>query len=447
MISRAKWYLSGSGLGPVLVKAVTGSALVRIVGMGFGFLVGIQLARGMGPAGYGIYGLVMAFVSIIAVPVEFGVPALLTREVAANSAKSKWGEVRGALDWAQRTVLFSFCALLVTLVLVAWIFSDKIDSGLLLPGLIGIFYIPVAALANLRSAALRGLQQLVKGDMPAGLVRPALYSALLAIVGLFAGGRLSPALAIGLQLLAVSASLLLAAHLLRQALPVGFNSFTPIVSAREWRNAAFPMAMSEGLRVVQGQFPILVLGWVVSISEVGLFRVASSMLIILGTPMTLLNVIAGPVVAKLHAEGDRFRLQRFLTWSSFAMGAMVFGLSFPFFVFGEPIVGMLFGSEFEAASVPLAIMAIGLCFHAMYGVGVVTLNMTGHHTRVTRLLLVSLVLLFVLTPLMSWAWGVDGAAVAAAISMGLFGLLAWREVRIHLAMDTSVFSIFKALQR
>lgn len=97
MISRGKEYLSGGGLGPVLIKAVTGSGFIRVVGMGFGFLVGIQLARGLGPSGYGIYGLVMAFISILAVPVEFGIPSLLTREVAANLARSRWGKFEACL--------------------------------------------------------------------------------------------------------------------------------------------------------------------------------------------------------------------------------------------------------------------------------------------------------------------------------------------------------------
>ena len=331
MITRSKVYLSGAGLGPLLVKAVTGSGLVRIIGVGFGFLVGVQLARGLGPAGYGVYGLVMAVISMIAVPVEFGVPSLLTREVAANATRSDWGKVRGAVEWAQRTILQSFAIITLLMVAAFCLLSDLVANSLLLPGVVGLIYVPIAASANLRSAALRGMQQLVKGDIPDGLVRPAIYSALLAIAALTTGNGLSPALAILLQVAAVGCSLLFAAYLLKRVLPEAFYFSVPVITAKDWRRAALPMAMSEGLRIVQGQLPILVLAWMVPIAEVGLFRVASSMLMLLGMPTTLFNVIAGPVVAKLHAESDANRLQRLLTWSALGMAGMVLALSLPFF--------------------------------------------------------------------------------------------------------------------
>ena len=44
MIARLRSYLAGSGLGPTLVKALTGNAGLRIAGMGFGFfLAGVQV--------------------------------------------------------------------------------------------------------------------------------------------------------------------------------------------------------------------------------------------------------------------------------------------------------------------------------------------------------------------------------------------------------------------
>lgn len=62
MIQCVRRYLAQDGLGPLLVKAFLGSAGLRIAGMGFGFLVGVQLARGLGADGYGVYGLAMSIV-------------------------------------------------------------------------------------------------------------------------------------------------------------------------------------------------------------------------------------------------------------------------------------------------------------------------------------------------------------------------------------------------
>src|SRR5690606_41939833 len=105
VIARLRDYLGGAGLGPVLVKAVTGSAGLRIAGMGFGFLVGVQLARGLGAEGYGTYGVAMSIIALLTVPTEFGLPQLLTREVASAQVRQDWARMRGILRWSSRVSL------------------------------------------------------------------------------------------------------------------------------------------------------------------------------------------------------------------------------------------------------------------------------------------------------------------------------------------------------
>lgn len=441
MIGQGRHYLVGAGLGPILVRAVAGGGALHIAGMAFGFLVGIQLARGLGPAGYGIYGLVMSFVSILSVPVEFGVPSLVTREVAAYSAASNWGMVRGILEWSQKTVLLAFAALLAVVAL-GWVVTEGgASNNLLLPGALGLVSIPIVASGNLRAAALRGLQHLVQGNVPDILVRPALFALLLAIFFMAKIEPLSPVVAIGLQTIAAVGSFALGHYLLKRALPTIILSVPAVTTPRAWIGTAWPMAMSEGMRIVQGQVAILFLGLMVPIDEVGLFRVASSMLLLLGMPVTLFNVLAAPVAARLYAEKDYGRLQRLLTWSAVGMTGMVGLLSLPFLVAGRPLISLVFGAEFQDAALPLAILALGCCVNAYFGVGLVVLNMTGHHSHVTRIFGVTLVFLCVCTPLFIAAFGMIGAAMATAISLGLFSALAGRRVGLLLGLKTSLMGL------
>ncbi|MFV0279919.1 MAG: hypothetical protein ACK5JM_04050, partial [Rhodoblastus sp.] len=50
-----------------IIGALIGGAGVRLAGVAVTFLVGIQLARHLGPAEYGVYGTVIAVTSIAAV--------------------------------------------------------------------------------------------------------------------------------------------------------------------------------------------------------------------------------------------------------------------------------------------------------------------------------------------------------------------------------------------
>lgn len=135
MDQRIRSLLAGRGLGAVLVKAATGSAGLRMVGMGFGFLVGIQLARALGTEGYGIYGLAMSVIALLMVPTEFGLPQLVVRETAANVTRGEWGKIRGLLAWSQRVSLFGWLivsALVATAVALGsgWI-GRELSSALL----------------------------------------------------------------------------------------------------------------------------------------------------------------------------------------------------------------------------------------------------------------------------------------------------------------------------
>ena len=129
-IQRLRSYLTNGGLGPILVKALVGSAGIRSVGMAFGFLVGIQLARGLGAAGYGVYGLAMAIISLITTPTEFGLPQLVMREVASAHVRSDWSLIRGILRWSNRTVLLLSFSMAGT-GLVGWLlFKEQFGDGL-----------------------------------------------------------------------------------------------------------------------------------------------------------------------------------------------------------------------------------------------------------------------------------------------------------------------------
>nr|MCU0943155.1 oligosaccharide flippase family protein [Hydrogenophaga sp.] len=107
MIQRVRSFLKRPGLGPQLVKASMGSAGLRVAGMLFGFLSGVQLARGLGAQGYGVYGLAMSVIALMSVVTEFGLPQLLTREVAAAQVHHQWERVRGILVWSTRVVLLT----------------------------------------------------------------------------------------------------------------------------------------------------------------------------------------------------------------------------------------------------------------------------------------------------------------------------------------------------
>lgn len=441
MIQRVRSFLKRPGLGPQLVKASMGSAGLRVAGMLFGFLSGVQLARGLGAHGYGIYGLAMSVIALMSVVTEFGLPQLLTREVASAQVHQQWGKVRGILLWSTRTVLLTSAVTLACVI--GWLyFSNRgVESEFGWTLLTGVLLVPLVAEGKIRSATLRGMQFIVRSQLPETLIRPALFSLLLFVVGWWL--PLEPFWAMGLGVLSAVGSLLLSILLLQASLPPEVRAAPPQFESRAWWSSAVPMAMTEGMRIFQGHLSMLFLGWLTLSSVVGLFRVASSMTVMLAFPLTLFSLVGAPLIARLYAQKDHERLQRMLGWLALAMTGSAVLLAAPFAIVGGPLLGWVFGEEFSASNPILLMLCLNTVFTAFFGVTSVLLNMTGHQKRVTRASFISLAVILVLSPFCINQWGALGAAFASTISMLVWNVIMWRDCVNLLSLDASLIHLLR----
>lgn len=439
MIERIQTMLSGEGLGAVLARAVSGSAGLRLVGMGFGFLVGLQLARGLGAEGYGVYGLAMSIIALLTVPTEFGLPQLLTREVAAAQVQGNWGRVRGIIQWSTRTSLLLTCLVWVGLATWMWV-GDTLSSPLGPALLAGAALVPAVALLSLQAAALRGTQRIVAGQVSEVALRPAMHSLLIFVVPLFFL-PLSPSVAIWLGVAATTFALIVASMQLRRALPAATLALPLEKDPRGWWASALPMAMTEGMRLLQAHLLIFFLGAMVVLAEVGMFRMAASTVALVMMPLSLFNIASMPVVARLHASGQHRQLQRMVTLAAAGMLLGVTALALPFFLAGGPLIQFVFGDEFVGGSTALAILCVAGMVNAMFGLNAALLNMTRHQRRVTSASAIALLALLALAPPLIRQFGIEGAALANLASVLIWNVLMWRDCRRLVGIDTGVWRV------
>lgn len=435
-------FMLGPGLGPQIARAFAGSAGLRIFGMAVGFLVGVQLARGLGAEGYGVYGLAMSLIALLAVPAECGLPQLVTREAAVAKVENDWARFARLMQWSTRS---SIC-----LAIVVWIFAiaaafatnQDIDSGLSLTVLAGLVMLPLVALMKINGAALRGMQKIVPGQISEVLIRPLLFSLLLFLVPVFLIPLSAP---IAMVLGALSAGIaMLVTVVLRRRLTGGHmvrksSGRYP----RDWWSSSIPMAVTEGIRVLQGHLVILLLGLMSTEASVGVFRVSNSVSVMVGVSITVVNIVNAPLVAKFFTEQDEKRLQRLLSWSALAMTFFTFLLIVPFIFAGEFLLGAVFGSEFSSGAPALLVLLIGLLANSFFGSSATVLNMTGYQSKVTRNSAISLIFLMLFSPIFIGLSGIEGAAWASAVTYVLWNFLMWRDVRRFLRIDASVFSMLQ----
>jgi len=434
-VGRARSYISGEGLGPFLVRAVAGTGAIRIGAMLASFLVGIQLARGLGVAGYGYYGIALSVISIAGIPGEMGLPPLVTREVAAADARGDPGYLFAVLRWAKRIALRLSVAMAIALIVAAAILDQLRPSPLALALAAGAATIPFMALARVNGAAQQGLKQILRGQLPAFLLKPLAMSVLLFLIFLL-GLKLEPWSAMALYSLTAAIAWAVATIWLRQTLPRR-GPVEEVRDGRRWVSSMIPMGLNQGMFALQGQMSVLLLGFMMSAADVGLFRISTATAVMISAPLAIMVAVAPPMISRLHEQQDRRRLQTLLTWSAQVQFAGVLLLSLPLFIAPRAILQLVYGADYGAAADVLRIILVGQLISAGFGLNGSVLNMTHHERRVTRAMAIALVLNVLAFALLVPLWGLPGAATGYVISMLAWNTTMWIDARRLVGVDTS----------
>jgi O-antigen/teichoic acid export membrane protein len=207
---------------------------------------------------------------------------------------------------------------------------------------------------------------------------------------------------------------------------------------RRWLASSIPMALSDGMYLIQGQLSVLLLGILASPTEVGLFRTAVASATIVTTPAIVLNLVTLPVYSRLFAEKDMSRLRRLATRAAQMQFFVMLLISLPLLIDGAEILGIVFGRDYSAAAPILTIALAGFLFSAGCGANGALLNMTGYERRITRAMSAGLIVNLATMPLFVSIFGVVGAALSLAIGTVAWNLIATFDALRLLRVNTTI---------
>ncbi len=365
------------------------------------FLVGVQLARGLGVESYGHYGIAMAVLTLAGIPGQFGLPGLVVREVASASAREDLPSLFGVIRWANRTSILSALPIGLILAIGTYLTIDDNSSPTVMAIALGAPMIPLLALTKIRGAVLRGLHYVVLGQMPFALLRPALFSALLFALFWFRPGAGAED-AMVLNVVTAAFALALAHSWLRPRLPRP-RPAQLVQHSRRWLSSCIPIGLNGAFSIAQGQLGVLAIGLFAAASDAALLRIAISTVTVIAAPLSIVAVVVTPLLANLWTQGDRRRLQSLCTRSAQAMAAGTAALTLPFLFWGSELISAVFGRDYAPALPALLVMSAAQVASAAFGPSAALLTMTGHERRVTRALffalLTNLALVLILAPI------------------------------------------------
>jgi O-antigen/teichoic acid export membrane protein len=200
------------------------------------------------------------------------------------------------------------------------------------------------------------------------------------------------------------------------------------------------MAMTEGMRMLQGHVVIFTLGLFAVAAVVGQFKVASAIMMLVSMPITLLNVISAPVISRLHQQNDVARLQRLLSSLALAMTLACGALALLFLLSGKALVIRTFGDVYQPSVIIVNILILGIMGNCLFGASAGLLNMTGNAERVSRASLLAVMVLILSCLVLVPDFGAIGGAISASGSLILWHVMMWRDAKRILGLNTAIWA-------
>lgn len=414
---------------------------LRIAVIFIGMAVSILLARVLGPTEFGYYIFAFSVVTILSVPVQAGMPMLLTKHLPKYQVAGKRPEITGILIFAVGFII-GFCGLTYA---VFWAFNTWLTSQYGTYGgqetvRLAMLLLPFIALSTTLGAAIRSLDRLFLGQVVETAMRQTFLLAMLAAIA-FGGvtATLNAQVAMGLHIVAAFVTTLVTAGIVLFAcgLTTGFRDAR--YHWKPWLIALLPLSLTAGMQVILGKSDVIMLRAIAGAEEVSTYFIANQFGNLVFLSNQAVGLVVGPMLARAAQEREMDKLQLV-----YARGALfVFATTLPMTVllifFGDPLIEILFGSEYDNVYPAMLAFSIGYVFQALFGNTEMLLKVTDHEWVVLRTTGIALIGNLALNALLIPIYGALGAAVASmAVTIAVKFTLA---LRIRKLVGISAFAL------
>lgn len=417
-------------------RSAVALGLIRFSGLALAVIMNVVAARLLGPTGFGALAFLLSLVTLLSSISSGGLTSLLTRDVAnasmtgAATTGGKYSPAGPAFLWVALTslalaALFFLVAALGLMPRVPTVHA----SVAVVVALLGL------GLLNVLSGIWRGLGSPAAGDMPIAVVIPAVFLAV--VLGLSTATAdfsvmIFFAAYVGAIWAAAAGSLLL---LRRRDRSIGMllcGLKQPL--SRRWFSGFWPFLSLAVVGALTTQLGTLMVGLVADETSTAFYRVAERMAVLVSLPLVVLNAVIASGVVRSHAAGDTTTLMALVQRARRMALAGAIPLGLVMIVFGDEIVGVMFGPEYvDGSRVPLIILVLGQWINVACGSVGLVLSMCGHEKIVLREQTLALGIAGVSLPPVILFTGVTGAAVVMAVALALWNLRLLGAMRRQLA--------------
>ena len=386
--------------------------VARIAAAGAQFALTLAVARTLGAEVSGLYYLAFSVASIGAVFAGLGVGTATMRFVATGVAEEDWEGVSGV--HRQGALAISLASLVIAGVIVALapVLADTVfDKPEVEPVLrVAALFVPAQTLIGLYSQILKAVH------------RP-LAATLLQAVG--------PPTTVALLLVALGTDTATAAMAIMVLSTFGFLVLEVIQwnttigrPARQWGSfdftlllrTALPLMVVSSMSLVITWSDVIMIGMFGTSADVGIYTPAARTALLVSLGLVAIAAVVQPRLAVLYHSGRYSELEQ-LARNTSLLGVFVGLPALIVIELAAPWLMNLFGAGFAAGATALRILAVGQFVNVAVGTTGLLLTMSGRERYLQRTMVFAALANIILNASLIPVLGINGAAVATALSL------------------------------
>ena len=411
MNSSLKKFRLDSNILEVSKKAIP-TAFVKLLGMVLAILVSIFLGRTLGAEGLGVINLSNRLVAILLVVCMFGMRQVLMKEIAIGHNKNDLKRIGDSLKTAYFfNLTLSVIVSLILILLSPWLannFFKEPELEFIL--VISFIVFPFQILTRIFSSGLSGYKKIWQASLVDQTLSVFVVFIILIIYYLFD---------IEINVINVVIAYVIGRVFATLVLGVYWNtifssSLKKERKTKELLSTAFPILLVTVTETVYKNVDIIMIGWLCTAREVGIYTVASRIAIVSGFLLNVAHSAVAPKVATLYHDQKKKELQRLIQYLTSALVIAALVILFLSIVFGNSILS-IWGSEFKSGYMVLVFLAFGQFFNVATGTVGTILTMTGFEKKLLSVNTIFMVLNLILNYIFISYWGIEGAAIAYMI--------------------------------
>lgn len=403
------------------------SAIGSMIGFVFAPISGLITTRALGVELYGIYSLVTYWTNFLAGLSTLGFGGALTRFISSYRGEKRLDKVKGSIHLSLKVGIIVSSAMTILVFLFPGVICNMLCRQPSMADAFRFFSFNIlfTAIYSVLLAALTGFQ-----NQRAVVLSNSILGNAAKIMSLLIF------LAFGLKLYAALASSIIqdlvvlcaaVVFLLKVFPELGRRGVKAVSEASKLWKFSGTMFATSLLNRYTIRLDLLFLGFYCSLADVGMYSVALRLQPLIYTPHYAISQIFGPIVAELSLKNNRKEMQylyRTVTkWTA--------SFSLPIFLtiglFHQPILE-LFGNDFKGASAALLILGLGNSFADIFGMSGQVIVMIGKPGLNLVNTICSATVAVGLFTLLIPRYGMIGAAIATAVSVGLINCIRLAQV-------------------